>query len=108
MLRDEGWSVSRRLRVEFPALGGSVQDFAGVAEALRSGLARLDEQVTGLVGDSWSGDASAKYSEVWQQWHEGAASVVSGFAKFSERMAATEKAFREAEGGGGGVSGDVR
>ncbi|MEZ0364206.1 WXG100 family type VII secretion target [Mycobacterium sp. pUA109] len=92
--------MSRRLLVELPVLSGSAQDFSGAAERLRSGFVALDESVRGLVGGSWSGDASAEYHKVWQQWHEGADAVVSGFARFAEAMGKTAKAFQEAEGAG--------
>lgn len=94
--------MSKPLRADLPVLRGSAQDLSGVAEWLRSGLGPLDEYVSGLVGGSWSGDASAEYGKVWRDWHEGANAVASGLSAFSEWMASAEKALRAASGSGDG------
>ena len=92
--------MSKPLRVVLPVLHGSAQDLSQVAERLRSGLGPLDEYVSGLLGGSWSGDASAEYGKVWRQWHEGADLVASGFADFAEWMTGCADEFARQEGGG--------
>lgn len=92
--------MSRPLHVVLPVLRDSARELSGVAESLRAGLGGLDESVSGLVGGSWSGDASAQYGQVWHQWHEGAGAVVSGLSDLSEWMGLCAREFSRMDGGG--------
>lgn len=79
-------------------LSGVAKDLHSLAEQLQSGVVGLDNQISELIGGSWSGDASSAYGKVWQQWHQGARGVVSGLALMSGLLAKSAKAFAAQDG----------
>ncbi|MEU9806869.1 WXG100 family type VII secretion target [Mycobacterium sp. NPDC050853] len=79
--------MSKDLRVVLDELRRAAHELSKVAERLRSGLDRVDGDVTGVVGATWAGGASEEYKKVWRQWDEGATSVVSGLSGLSGWMA---------------------
>ena len=54
-----------------------------LSQSMQSGLGALDHDVSDALGTSWSGSAAAAYTQVWQEWHEGATLVVEGLRRMS-------------------------
>lgn len=87
--------TSRVLRVEPDEAERAAKVLGGLARELGSGLAGLDERIVGLLGSSWSGDASAAYGRVWQAWHHGGGDVIAGLATMSELLLGAAADFRD-------------
>src|SRR4051794_4310575 len=51
-------------------------EIADIADSLQSERASLDHAVQGLVGGSWTGLASDAFGAGWQEWSEGAGTVI--------------------------------
>jgi WXG100 family type VII secretion target len=71
------------LQVTPAELSQAAEELRTVAEELRAGMASLDDEVSGVVGGSWSGAASSAFDAVWREWHEGAAHVMDGLTTMS-------------------------
>jgi WXG100 family type VII secretion target len=80
-------AVPGKIQVPPGELRRVAHELGGVAEHLGSGMASLDRFVSGVVGGSWSGDASAAYGAVWRPWHEGASKVADGLMTMSGLLA---------------------
>ncbi|MUL49073.1 WXG100 family type VII secretion target [Mycobacterium sp. CBMA293] len=71
------------LQVEPSELVAVSHELATVADGLRTGIASLDNDVSGLIGTGWTGTAASAYAGVWKEWHEGAAQVAAGLTRMS-------------------------
>ncbi|TXH25085.1 MAG: WXG100 family type VII secretion target [Mycobacterium sp.] len=89
------------LQVEPSELVAVSHELVTVADGLRSGIASLDNDVTGLMGTGWTGSAASAYAGVWKEWHEGAAQVVAGLTRMSGLLndAAAQYTSTDAAGG---------
>lgn len=90
------------LRVEPSDLMAVSHELATVADGLRTGVGSLDDDVSALVGTSWTGSAASAYADVWKEWHEGAAQIVAGLNRMSSLLsdAAAHYASTDAAGAG--------
>jgi len=75
--------VMSELQVTPAELSHVAAELRAVADELRAGMAALDDEVSGVVGGSWSGAASSAFGAVWREWHEGAAHVAQGLTTMS-------------------------
>jgi WXG100 family type VII secretion target len=71
------------LQVTTAELVAVSSELSALAGGLRSGLGTLDGDVTDLLGTGWSGSAASAYSDVWREWHEGAAHVIEGLSRMA-------------------------
>jgi ESAT-6 family protein len=70
--------VLGELRVTPEQLVSVAGDLRTVVEETRTGLSTLDNQLSGLLGTGWTGQAGSAFGDVWQKWHHGAAELVKG------------------------------
>lgn len=95
----QGCVVSEDLSVTVPTLHASAQHVSESAEHLATAVTAVDTHVDGLIGKSWSGDASAAFGKVWRQWHEGAESVASGMSTLANLMDESGQHYKRVDGG---------
>ena len=69
-------------------------DYASnIAKAVNNDAEELREELTRIVGRwenlsaNWSGTAASAYTAIWQEWHEGAATVVDSLAESATSLA---------------------
>lgn len=60
------------------------QDIDAIAEELSTALRRLQSDVEGVVGASWSGSASRVYDEYWQEFLSNANEIVEDATVISQ------------------------
>lgn len=68
-------------------------------DELREGLSECDRMSASLVGQSWSGPASAMFQSGWAEWHRGASEVqaaLAGIAKLLDESATQYEATESA------------
>ncbi|OHT86538.1 hypothetical protein BKG68_10295 [Mycobacteroides saopaulense] len=92
--------VSKDLRVVLAELSRAAGDLSRVGGELRSGLDGVDGTVTGMVKGPWQGGAANEYGKAWQQWDEGAKSVVAGLSDLADWMADTARDYERVDSGG--------
>jgi WXG100 family type VII secretion target len=91
------------LQVTPAELSHVATELAAVAEELRAGMASLDDEVSGVVGGSWTGAASSAFSAVWREWHEGAAHVTEGLTTMSTLLGEAASGYSNSDGSGAGA-----
>ena len=73
----------------------------------------LREELTGLQRDwdnlsrEWSGVASAAYSAIWQEWLEGATTLVDALAESSHNLGVAAVAYSEQDAGSAAALGST-
>ncbi|WP_197415829.1 WXG100 family type VII secretion target [Mycobacterium sp. IS-1742] len=62
------------------------QELRTVVDDTRSGLAGLDDELGGLLGSGWTGEAASAFGDVWARWDEGAQSLVKGLEAMASAL----------------------
>ncbi|GAB2473498.1 WXG100 family type VII secretion target [Jatrophihabitans fulvus] len=75
-----------------------------VTEA-RAELARLQAAADDLLGHGWRGQAASAFGRGWQEWSEGARSVIAGLEQMAQALGVTA---REYESNELGITTDLR
>lgn len=71
------------------SFGADVAEVRGVADALRSCRADADRRVTALLS-TWSGPAADSFAAAWEEWREGAATVLVALEGMADLMHAVQ------------------
>jgi WXG100 family type VII secretion target len=79
---------------ELVALSGGVAQGSAQIDGILGGLAR---QVAPLAGASWAGEASAQFTQLWEQWHRGAAQLNTSLEGMSRLLAQAGRSYADAE-----------
>lgn len=66
------------LQVTEAQLTSVAADLRAIVEETQAGLSGLDDQLSGLLGSGWTGEAGSAFDGVWKRWHEGAGQLVRG------------------------------
>jgi WXG100 family type VII secretion target len=64
------------------------------AEELRAELAGLARE-WGNVSHGWSGAAASAFTPIWEEWHDGATTLVEALAESSRRLAQAAVLYEE-------------
>jgi WXG100 family type VII secretion target len=88
------------LQVTEAALQAVAQEVRAVVDETRSGLTTLDGQLHGVLGSSWTGQASTAFDEVWQRWHEGAENMLRGLERMTGLLDEAAHGYRSTDAGG--------
>ncbi|MBW4031257.1 MAG: WXG100 family type VII secretion target [Acidobacteria bacterium] len=87
------------LRVGSDAVRAAGSRAQALMDELREGLSECDRMSASLVGQSWSGPASAMFQSGWAEWHRGASEVqaaLAGIAKLLDESATQYEATESA------------
>jgi WXG100 family type VII secretion target len=79
---------------ELVTLSGGVAQGSAQIDGILAGLAR---QVAPLAGATWAGEASAQFTQLWEQWHRGAAQLNSSLQGMSRLLSQASQSYAEAE-----------
>jgi WXG100 family type VII secretion target len=79
---------------ELTALSGGVAQGSAQIDSVLTGLAR---QLTPLAGGTWAGQASTQFTQLWEQWHVGAAQLNESLQGISRLLAQASDAYATAE-----------
>ncbi|MGL4305018.1 MAG: WXG100 family type VII secretion target [Mycobacteriaceae bacterium] len=79
---------------EIAATGKFVGD---VAEQMILGVSGFSAEVDGFLGTKWQGQAARAFAVQWQQWLDGARSVVAALNTSAELLAQNASSFAETE-----------
>ena len=60
------------LHVTVAQLTTVAADLRTVVDETQAGLSSLDDQLSGLLGSGWTGQAGSAFGGIWTRWHEGA------------------------------------
>jgi WXG100 family type VII secretion target len=80
--------------VELTALSGNVAQGSAQIEGVLTGLAR---QLAPLAGGTWAGQASVQFTQLWEQWHLGAAQLNESLQGISRLLTQAGDAYASAE-----------
>jgi WXG100 family type VII secretion target len=64
---------------------------------LVEGLAECDRIATGVLGQSWSGPASAMFASGWTEWHRGASEVQAALAGIAALLGESAAQYEQTE-----------
>jgi WXG100 family type VII secretion target len=78
--------MSDHLKVDADAVFNTSHVVSNDAEELREELSRLSHEWDN-VSHGWSGVAASAFTQIWEEWHEGAAKIVETLAESSHRLA---------------------
>lgn len=81
---------------------------SSTADELVQGLQALDAEVSGFVGNGWTGMSSGSFAKSFWHWHDGAMEVHAGLAEMANLLGTAadgyqrrDEASAQALGGGG-------
>ncbi len=89
------------LRVTPEQLVSVAGDLRTVVEGTRTGLSTLDNQLSGLLGTGWTGQAGSAFGDVWQKWHHGADELVKGLDTMAGLLEEAAQGYGGADAAGG-------
>jgi WXG100 family type VII secretion target len=89
------------LRVTPEQLVSVAGDLRTVVEETRTGLSTLDNQLSGLLGTGWTGQAGSAFGDVWQKSHHGAAELVRGLDTMARLLEEAAQGYGGADAAGG-------
>lgn len=70
------------------------------AEELREELSRIAQEWSrSTLSHGWSGTAATAYKSIWEEWHEGAATLVDALAESSQRLGQAASAYEQQDTG---------
>ena len=89
------------LQVTGAQLTAVAADLRTVVEETQTGLFGLDDQLSGLLGSGWTGQAGSAFDGVWKRWHEGAAELVRGLDTMAGLLDEAARGYGQTDASGG-------
>jgi WXG100 family type VII secretion target len=86
--------MADQLRVDADTAFNTSHVVSNDAEELREELSRLSREWDN-VSHGWSGVAASAFTQIWEEWHEGAANIVETLAESSRRLAKAAVLYEE-------------
>ena len=89
------------LQVTEARLASTAADLRSVVEETLAGLSNLDDQLSGLLGSGWTGQAGSAFDGVWKRWHEGAEQLVRGLDTMAGLLEEAAHGYSKTDASGG-------
>ena len=89
------------LQVTEAQLAAVAADLRTVVEETQTGLSGLDDQLSGLLGSGWTGQAGSAFDGVWKRWHEGAEQLVRGLDTMAGLLDGASRGYGQTDRSGG-------
>lgn len=86
--------MAGHLEVDADAAFNTSHSVSNDAEELREELTRLAQEWAN-VSHGWSGTAASAYTPIWQEWHDGATTLVDALAESSRSLAKAAVVYQE-------------
>ena len=89
------------LQVTEAQLTSVAADLRAIVEETQAGLSGLDDQLSGLLGSGWTGEAGSAFDGVWKRWHEGAEQLVRGLDTMAGLLDEAAHGYGQTDASGG-------
>ena len=85
------------VRVSSEVVRGAGSRADALMNELVEGLAECDRIATSVLGQSWSGPASAMFASGWAEWHRGASEVQTALAGIARLLGESAVQYEQTE-----------